>query len=76
MNPAEIAEREKYGVSGFQIFPLLRKSVGQASETAHSHANRKAGALDMRRTDFLRIGIADDWEEMRKWGQTELRGLS
>jgi hypothetical protein len=42
------------------VIELLREGIGKARDAAVCHAHREIGALDMRRADMHRIGIAFD----------------
>ena len=65
VDAAEIVECKPERISGSEVLPLLAESVGQSRHPAHSHTNRKVLALDVAGANLLRVGIADDWDDLR-----------
>jgi hypothetical protein len=65
MNPAEVVEREVQCERCPVILPFLAEAVRQSSESANRHAHCEVLALYVRRADSCRIGLADDWDDLR-----------
>lgn len=58
MNSAKIIMHVVKGDRRFQVFELLRKSISQASESAHGHSHREILALDIARGNVLENRLA------------------
>lgn len=65
VNPHQVVPGEMQAVCRPEVFPLLTEGVRQAREAAHTHADRQVLALDVRRTDLRRVGVAHDWDSLR-----------
>src|SRR5437867_4005085 len=66
MDTAKIVISKVQAVSRPQVLPLLRKSVREPRQAPHLHSNREVLALYNRSADALRIGIAHNWDHLRR----------
>lgn len=60
MRSAIVIKGEEQRDGGFQVLPLLAESIGQARESSHLHSDREVLALNDRRADSVRVGVAKD----------------
>ena len=65
MDANEVVIGEIQGKSRIVVLPLFAESVGQPGESANLHSHRQVLTLDMRRSNLARVGLPDDWDNLR-----------
>lgn len=59
MYAAEVVVGEEQGEGGFVVFPFLGMGIRQPSQSPDGHSHGKIGPLNMRRANFVHVGLAE-----------------